>query len=204
MSCLSWNCRGIGSPRTVRVLKDLVSNHKSNFIFSIETLALENKVEELRVKLGFDHCFSVDRIGRSGGLAIFWKNNFSREILSYSRNHIDVAVMVNNIQDWRLTCFYGYPERDRRAESWQLIRRLASLSSIPWCILGDFNDILFASDKKGHVPHPQHLFNGFQSTIKDCQLLELDLSVEIYTWEISRGTDGWVRERLDGEFGSHS
>lgn len=75
MSCLSWNCRDIGSPRTVRVLKDLLHNHRPSFVFLIKT-SFANKLEELRVHFGFDYCFSVDKIGRNGGLAILWKNNF--------------------------------------------------------------------------------------------------------------------------------
>lgn len=117
MSCLSWNCRGVGSPRTVQVLKDLLNNHKPSFVFLIETLSFTKKIEEMRIHFGFDQCFSVDRVGRSGGLIILWKNNFKCEVMSYSRNHINVVVMVNNSQDWCLTCFYGYPERERRRES---------------------------------------------------------------------------------------
>lgn len=71
MKILSWNCRGLGSPRIVRVLGDLVRVHKPDFLFLCETIAFSNKVEEMCIKLGFAQCFSVDRVGRSGGLAIF-------------------------------------------------------------------------------------------------------------------------------------
>lgn len=140
MSCLSWNCRGLGSPRTVRALKDLLRTCKPSFVFLMETLSIASKIEELRISLGFDFCFSVDRVGRSGGLAILWKSNFTCEVLTYSRNHIDVAVLEDNVHAWRMSCFYGYPERERRRDSWNLIRRLSGLGSLPWMIMGDFND----------------------------------------------------------------
>lgn len=193
MSYLSWNCRGIGSPRTARVLKDLIKVHQPSFVFLMETLTFSNKIEELRVKFGFDYCFSVDRVGRSGGLTILWKSSLSCEVISYSSNHIDVVFSVNNVQDWRLSCFYGYLERARRRDSWHLLRHLASLSTLPWCVFGDFNDILYASDKKGNIPHPQHLHTGFFNTIEDCNLLELELNGGKFTWERSRGTEAWVR-----------
>lgn len=117
MSCLSWNCRGLGSPRTVRVLKDLLRVHKPVFVFLMETLSFANKIEDLRVRFGFDNCFSVDRVGRSGGLAILWMNKFKCEVSTYSRNHIDVLVSENNAHSWRLSCYYGFPERDRRKEA---------------------------------------------------------------------------------------
>ncbi|PON77267.1 hypothetical protein PanWU01x14_028860 [Parasponia andersonii] len=33
------------------------------------------QVEQVRIKLGFDNVFCVDRFGLSGGLALFWKND---------------------------------------------------------------------------------------------------------------------------------
>lgn len=72
-------------------------NHKPSFVFLIEMLSFSNKVEEMRFRLGFEHCFSVDRVGRSGGLAILWKNKFNCEILSYSKNHSKDVVVENNI-----------------------------------------------------------------------------------------------------------
>lgn len=83
-------------------------------------------------------------------------------------------------------------------ESWNLIRSLHSRSSHPWCILGDFNDLLVASDKHGRVPHPQ----CFKETISDCGLAEVDLVGGNFTSEKSRGTPNWIRERLDRAFGS--
>lgn len=200
MNCLSWNCRGLGSPRTVRALRDLVKEVKPSFIFLMETISFASKIEDLRVKLGYDHCFAVDRVNRSGGLAIIWKNMFSCEVTGYSQNHIDVVVSENNVVVWRMSCFYGFPERSRRKDSWALILRLAGLSPLPWCILGDFNDLMYPSDKKGAIPHPQNLLDGFYKTINECHLSELDLSGGSFTWEKSRGRSTWVRERLDRAF----
>lgn len=110
--------------------------------------------------------------------------------------------MNNNTVSWRLTCYYGYPERTKRRESWNLIRRLATLTTDPWCIWGDFNDLMFASDKKGRIEHPQYFLDGFSSAIEDCQLSELNLKGGKYTWEKGRNTNAWVREKLDRGFGN--
>lgn len=154
-------------------------------------------MEVLRVKLGYDNCFVVDCVGHSGGLAVLWKTQFQCRVTGYSRNHIDVVLSENNVDSWRLSCFYGYPERSRRKDSWNFIRTLESLSPLPWCIWGDFNDLLFVDDKEGNVPHPPWLLEGFRRVIEDCQLTELDLKGGKFTWERGRGTEGWVRERLD-------
>lgn len=200
MNCLSWNCRGLGQPRAVRVLCDLVRDRNPDVLFLMETISVGSKMEELRIRMGFVSCFSVDRIGRSGGLAVFWKQNVNCSVFSYSQNHIDLVFDENNVATWRLSCFYGYPERTKRQDSWDLIRTLARRSSLPWCIVGDFNDMLFSSDKRGAHPHPRSLLEGFGRAIEDSLLTEVDLCGGSFTWEKSRGKENWVQERLDRAF----
>lgn len=70
MSSLSWNCRGLGNPRTVQVLVDLVKVHKPCFIFLYETLSWRARLDSTRVRLGYKGLFSVDCVGHSGGLVL--------------------------------------------------------------------------------------------------------------------------------------
>lgn len=114
MSCLGWNCRGLGNSCTVRNLSYLIKDHNPKFIFLIETISFANKIEELRVRFSYEQCFSVDRMGRSGGLVVMFKSRVNCQIASYSQNHIDVVFLENNIEFWRLSCLYGYPKRGRR------------------------------------------------------------------------------------------
>lgn len=202
MSYISWNCRGLGKPRTVRALGDMLRDQKPIFLFLIETISVASKIEELRIKFGFDYCFSVDRVGRSGGLAVLWKRIAQCQVDSYSSHHINMLFMNGSTVSWRLSCYYGYPERTRRRESWSLIRRLANISAVPWCIWGDFNDLMVASDKKGQLAHPQYLLDGFCNVIEECQLSEIKLKGGKFTWERGRNTNAWVREKLDRGFAS--
>ncbi|XP_074352491.1 uncharacterized protein LOC141691620 [Apium graveolens] len=204
MKLLGWNCRGLGNPRAVRVLSDLLKARNPDFVFLSETISDASRIENLRVKFGFSQCFSVDRVGRSGGLAIFWKRHVDCEFLSYSQNHVDVVFKINNMHDWRMSCFYGFPERSRRSASWDFIRMLANKSPLPWCIFGDFNDLLSVTDKEGTIPHPSSLLDGFRGVIDDCSLTELGLEGGKFTWERGRGTSDWVREKLDRAFAEYS
>jgi len=121
MSVISWNCRGLGNPRTVREAVDLVSCKKPDFLFLMETKVARTHAERLRVKLGFEGLFYVNSVGLSGGLALFWRRNCTARLISFSKNHIDVEVTVVDSACWRMTCYYGYPERGRRSESWDLL-----------------------------------------------------------------------------------
>ncbi|CAN0880182.1 hypothetical protein LINGRAHAP2_LOCUS13515 [Linum grandiflorum] len=73
MIFLAWNCRGLGNRRAVQVLGEVVQTHKPEVVFLSETLVGNNMMEEIRVSLKFDGCFTVAARGRSGGLCMLWK-----------------------------------------------------------------------------------------------------------------------------------
>ena len=97
MSIFSWNYRGLGHPRTVQVLMDLVRNKKPCFAFLIETLCNKNKLEHIKMKIGFDGLLVVDRVGRRGGLAFLWNLACVVNLLSYDQNYIDTEVEVADL-----------------------------------------------------------------------------------------------------------
>lgn len=98
---------------------------------------------------------------------------------------------------WRYTGFYGCPERGRRRESWDLLCGLARNSMIPWCVIGDFKDLIYADEKRVGREHPRSSLEGFMRTVNECGLEDLGFIGENYTWERSRGKDNGIQERLD-------
>lgn len=90
MSCLSRNCQGLGNPRTIRDLQQMVKEKSPSFIFLIETKCTRNKVEKVRNGISFEHNFVDDNKGLSGGLAFQWKYHIKVAINSYTQNHISL------------------------------------------------------------------------------------------------------------------
>ncbi|KAK1398317.1 hypothetical protein POM88_008180 [Heracleum sosnowskyi] len=103
MTTLSWNCQGIGPPWKVRFLKDVISQERPNFVFLCETICKKEKMEFLRVKLGFEGMVVVEPQGRSGGLAFLWREKEQVNLLGLSQHHIDVGVSVEGLGEWRIT-----------------------------------------------------------------------------------------------------
>ncbi|KAI4350924.1 hypothetical protein L6164_005327 [Bauhinia variegata] len=105
--------------------------------------------------------------GRSRGVAVLWRKEFNCQITYFSRNYIDVEVQDVNIGRWRITGFYGFPDRSQRRDSWNLLKNLHSMSNLPW------------------------------DAVTDCNLIDVPFKGYSYTWSRSRGTDNAVKERLD-------
>jgi hypothetical protein len=49
-------------------------------------------MERLRIKLEFSGLFVVGPVGRSGGLALMWKEEREWEIYNFSRRHINAII----------------------------------------------------------------------------------------------------------------
>lgn len=70
-------------------------------------------------KCGFKNGLMVPSRGKSGGLAMFWKEKSKLDIQTYSHSHIDALVDGGpEIGWWHLTGFYGEPDIAKRPESW--------------------------------------------------------------------------------------
>ncbi|KAK3221776.1 hypothetical protein Dsin_008801 [Dipteronia sinensis] len=94
MKIFAWNVRGLGSSRTFNILRTYMQDVKPEIVFLIETKCTSAKMERWRVKLGFCSKIVVDSIGRSGGLCLFWNDNVTVNLVTFSQGHIDVNVSV--------------------------------------------------------------------------------------------------------------
>ena len=69
--------------------------------------------------------------------------------------------------------------------------------NIPWVCLGDFNEILFQSEKKGKKDCNPRQMRDFSEAIEAANLGDLGYSGHIFTWSNGRKGDEEVCERLD-------
>lgn len=116
MICISWNCRELGNLRTVCALNDLVRDRKPDVLFIMKTISTTTKIEKLRVNLGFANCFQWTVLAEPEVWQFFGKILLSVSLLD-TQNHIDLVSYEGNNAIWRMSCFYGYPERTRRNNS---------------------------------------------------------------------------------------
>jgi len=149
MSCLSWNCRGLGNAATVKELRELAKKFAPSVLCVLETQVHKSRVEGLKRSLGFDNSFVVSNSGRSGGLGIFWNNEIKLDLLPYSQYHIDCIITKGSNDPWRLTCVYGEAQTNERHKMWNMLKFIKSSSHLPWVCVGDFNEVLHQSEHVG-------------------------------------------------------
>lgn len=137
----------------------------------METKLNSEGMEKIRRHLKFIGCFTVESLGRKGGLALLWKNDDQVKIQNYSHGHISAWIMDNDHRDpWFFTDFYGEPNTNKRSLSWSLLNQLKPNPIIPWLISRDFNEILFYHEKRGGHPRSDYLMQNFILAMESCKL----------------------------------
>jgi hypothetical protein len=118
-------------------------------LFLLETKLDCSRMEGVRIKLGFDNVFSVPSLGRSGGLALLWKNEAERGYSKFSQHHIDAH--VDSQQDEVLAA-HRFLWSSRTASSKGIVgspQAFKHVDSAPWLCIGDFNELLALHEKRG-------------------------------------------------------
>ncbi|KAL7129060.1 hypothetical protein ABFS83_13G037900 [Erythranthe nasuta] len=197
MNCLFWNCQWLGAPLTIHTVGNIIRRHNPKLVFLSKTKAASTLGNKLMNKWNL-FGLAVDRVGRSGGLALFWQKDIQVELVSFSQNHIDAGVMENtSCTKWRFTGIYGCPDSKSKSFTWQLLRSLQSQSYLPWLVGGDFNEILDNSEKqRGAVRQPGRVA-AFRETLDECGLTDLGFNGVPFTWTNRREEPNTVRCRLD-------
>uniref|UniRef100_A0A453JWN8 Endonuclease/exonuclease/phosphatase domain-containing protein n=1 Tax=Aegilops tauschii subsp. strangulata TaxID=200361 RepID=A0A453JWN8_AEGTS len=200
MKLVSWNCQGLGNGPAVQSLLDIGRVEEPDVLFISETRMTHQELDRFRWSLGLTQMLAWDSVGRSRGIALFWRRGLDLSLRSYGRRHIDDDVKEENGMIWRMTGVYGESAADRKKETWRTIKLLGQQHQHgrPWICLGDFNEILSNDEKLGGVPRPQACLDSFRASLESCGLCDIGFTGDKFTWRNhSQEMDTYICERLD-------
>lgn len=141
--------------------------------------------------------------GKRGGLALMWKRHINAKLHNFSRYHVDMEITKQDGYKWCFAGIYGEPATDKKEKTWKLMRILNQQLKLPWLCAGDFNEILYAHEKKGGPPRNQKHMENFRMTLLDCGLRDLGFTGDKFTWRNkNHDADHYIKERLDRAVGS--
>ncbi|XP_071727484.1 uncharacterized protein [Rutidosis leptorrhynchoides] len=186
MSILSLNIRGLGldDKNKSRWFKRLYFREKPCFI-ALQEIKCRHFSKDLIGKVfgNTDLLYAVKNSkGNSGGLLSAWDPNI------FKANHIverDTFIAVKGL--WKdvgteliFVNIYG-PHNDMdKKKMWQDLSEVLEYDKAMWVLLGDFNEVRFASERKNteFIEKRAEMFNKF---IKENNLIDLPLGGRIFT-----------------------
>ncbi|KAG7576108.1 hypothetical protein ISN45_Aa03g005410 [Arabidopsis thaliana x Arabidopsis arenosa] len=138
--------------------------------------------------------------GKSGGLAIFWKQHLDIEFLFEDKNLLDLKISQSN-KSWFVSCVYGQPLAHLRPLLWETLTKIGIERKEAWCMIGDFNEILSNKEKLGGPSRLVSSFQSFKNMLMNCDMHELGSTGNGFTWAGNRN-DQWIQCKLDRCFGN--
>ena len=173
MKILSWNCQGLGNPWTVNALREWCWRERPNIVFLMETMIDVGKLERIQNICGFVNGVCLSSNGRAGGMGFWWRG-INVVPSTYSNHHFIADVLDNNnVPVWRAVGIYGWPERENKHKTWEMMGRIKAMSRVPCIMFGDFNEILCQAEKEGGVPRGEREMDAFRGAVDDCHLCDL-------------------------------
>ncbi|KAK6134533.1 hypothetical protein DH2020_031703 [Rehmannia glutinosa] len=195
MNILSWNCRGLGNPRTILELRDIIRAKSPDVVFLCETKCKVHDIDRIKNSLGF---FGVafPSSGRSGGLALLWKKSISLVLRSFCDRFIDADILWMG-SSIRITGVYGQPDVSLRRQFWQFFKTLHCSPEVPWICFGDFNEVLLQNEFEGTGPRATWQINNFRDALDHCNLQDMGFFGNRFTWHRLAVHPHTQRARLD-------
>ena len=92
MSCLAWNYHGLGNLRIGQELGEIIRVKDPSVVFLAETLIDEARLEFIQSSIGFDHRWVVPKVGRGGGLVLFWRSSINLIVEGSNKYYINAVV----------------------------------------------------------------------------------------------------------------
>ena len=198
MLILSWNCQGVGRPRTISYLRGLIRVHRPTVVFVMETKNKQRKLDRIRRSINMPNAYYVDPAGQSGGLALWWLDSINL-LVSVANNNLIRAVLSfahTNLQ-WHAFFVYGSNNGHIRRIFWKDIIEDINSVSAPVMVMGDFNVVGEVADKTGGNSDISKSIEELQGFINDANLLEIPFKGVNYSWTNNREESHNIRERID-------
>jgi hypothetical protein len=112
--------------------------------------------------------------------------------------YIDVSTRISSHDPWfRITFVYGEPRTENRHRMWDALRRLRSVSPLPWVVIGDFNKAMWGFEHFSACDRPKRQMSLFRDALNDCDLVDLGFKGLPFTYDNGRGRAANVKVRLD-------
>lgn len=197
MKLLSWNCRGAGSPDTIRYVIRLSCDHKPNILFLMETRVPSVQARRILRRSHFTQLAAVEVRGFAGGLWCFWDDQAIRiRVLSFTAQLLNIALITNDSISNLISLVYASPSASIREQLYKYVENMAYYVNIPWILVGDFNMVLSQEDKRGGRPVGAAV-DRMQRMIDEYDLIEHAFSGHRFTWSNGQLGRFLIEQRLD-------
>ena len=177
-------------------MREMVVKLKPSILILLETRVQYRRVNNFWEKLGFHPIAIEEARGFAGGIWILVKDNtISCSILESSSQTVTLS-FGNGNSEWLCTAVYASPIPNIRASLWTHLIAIRNQVCKPWVVLGDFNEIVMASEVKGGAWVSSRA-KAFRDCLDHCGLIDMGAMGSFFTWKRCVQGQNPMLKRLD-------
>ncbi|XP_073033909.1 uncharacterized protein [Primulina eburnea] len=152
MKIACWNIRGFHKPLKQKSVQTLFGSHKID-VFVI----LESKLDEktnmnlMRIRFGGMKVTHNFLLNNKGCVLVFWNPQSVELDVIYCSAEV-IHAWVNCVRTKKVFCasfVYAFNTIVQRRVLWEELQSISDTCSLPWILMGDFNNVLSQEEKKG-------------------------------------------------------
>lgn len=105
-------------------------------------------------------------------------------VLSFSDHHVlaEVKEEWREGRTWYACGVNGWPERQNKQKTWDLMNSLRAEVRGPIIFFGDFNEILWGREKEDGNPRADRDMDAFRTCLDVCGVVDLGFRGSMFTW----------------------
>ena len=209
MSIGFWNIRGGVRKNALEESRDFCVSNNINILTLCEVKSQIPPSQATASKAGFQYFDSIPTLGFGGGIWIFWKNcnkyPFSLSVIYKSLRFLACEISLLNLNIQYIAIFIYAPARKEwKLEFWKELIDYVNSLSLPFIILGDFNEISDVSDKMGGAQYNSSRSLVMQNLLSSVPGIEIAFIGQRFTWRKKKAGPNNILERLDRGVASSS
>lgn len=137
--------------------------------------------------MGFQHCLANTNGSHLDDI----------KVLANKEQHLTIQYTNKGISDTVITFVYAKCTLEDRRDIWDSLESISNTINGPWCIGGDFNDIMDSEEKQGgRIRTAQRCFD-FISTMEACRMTGVGFTGPKFTWCNKRSPNKRIWKRFD-------
>jgi hypothetical protein len=201
---VAWNTRGLNKAGKAREVGSRLLSLRPALAVLIETRVKCTKADSIHTKLRLTGKYLDNYTNHANG----------RIWLNWNDSIIDVRLVRSSTQmihcglydtngiflSW-FTAIYALNHLDQRRRLWLELEDIHHAQQGPWCLMGDFNNVLKAADRIGGRMIHESEYSDFASMMDRVGLSEMDSLGDYYTWS-NKQVDGVIYSRIDRVLGN--
>jgi hypothetical protein len=201
---LSWNTRGLNKSGKAREIGSRLLGLRPVIVVLFETRVKFTKAAAIRNKLRLQGKYLDNYTHHENGrIWLNWDDRLVdvRLIKSSSQMlHCGIYDTNGTFLNW-FTAIYALNLLEHRRKLWKELVDINDTLQGPWCLMGDFNNVLKAIDRIGGRMVHDSEYNDLVSLMDTAGLSEMDNIGDYYTWS-NKHLDGTIYSRIDRVLGN--